>query len=337
MTHKFPALIVLTLAATALAQSTRPSDEPWRKPGPHQVQTMLVDWRDQARNRDIPAKVYYPKADKGPFPVVLFSHGLGGSRQAAAYLGQHWASHGYVSVHLQHPGSDNAVWQNQNQPMDQMRKAAGDPSNALNRPLDVSFAIDQLEKMNAGTSPLAGRLDMKKLGMAGHSFGAYTTMAIAGQVFVGIGGRQRNLADPRVKAAIPMSAPVPKNRDLDTVYGSIKIPILHMTGTLDDSPIGDTKAADRRLPFDHGKGPDRYLIIFQGGDHMIFSGRSGLRGNRAKDDVFHDLIRLSTTAFWDAYLKDDPAARTFLVDGLAAALGKDATLETARPSADGGR
>lgn len=337
MKHHLPLILFLAIVSTALAQTTRPSADRWKKPGPHPVATILLDWRDTARDRAVPAKIYYPRDAKGPLQIIIFSHGLGGSRQAAAYLGQHWASHGYVSVHLQHIGSDNAVWQNQQRPMDQMRKAAADPSNAISRPLDVSFAIDQLEKMNAADSALAGRLDMKKLGVAGHSFGAYTTMAVAGQVFVGIGARQRNLADARVKAAIPMSVPVPKARDLDTVYGSIKIPILHMTGTLDDSPIGDTKAADRRLPFDHGKGPDRYLVIFQGGDHMVFSGRSGLRGNRAKDDVFHDLIRISTTAFWDAYLNGDAAAKAFLADGWADALGKDATLEKAKPSPDGGR
>ena len=43
-------------------------------------------------------------------PLVVFSHGIGGSRRGYSYLGQHWASHGVASLHLQHIGSDRNVW-----------------------------------------------------------------------------------------------------------------------------------------------------------------------------------------------------------------------------------
>jgi len=94
-------------------------------------------------------KIYYPKSGKGPFPVIIFSHGLGGSREGYEYLGQAWAKHGYVSVHLQHLGSDDAVWRDAGlfDKMDAMRRSAFDPANAINRPRDVSFAIDELEKL----------------------------------------------------------------------------------------------------------------------------------------------------------------------------------------------
>ena len=115
-------------------------------------------------------------------------------------------------------------------------------------------------------------------------------------------GTAGNFADPRVKAAIPMSAPVPISRaDLDAVYANVKIPTFHMTGTKDDSPIGDTKAIDRRIPFDHIK-TNAYLITFTGGDHMVFSGRLDPRPG---DVEFQRLTRLASTAFWDANLKTD--------------------------------
>src|SRR6266853_1908326 len=56
---------------------------------------------DETRNRDIPLRVYLP-AHTTPEPVVLFSHGLGGSRGGSAYLGKHWAARGYVAVFIQH-------------------------------------------------------------------------------------------------------------------------------------------------------------------------------------------------------------------------------------------
>jgi predicted dienelactone hydrolase len=79
------------------------------KSGKYAVETISFDWHDKARDRDVPVKLHYPKTGAGPFPVIIFSHGLGGSRDGYEYLGRHWASHGYVSVHLQHKGSDTAV------------------------------------------------------------------------------------------------------------------------------------------------------------------------------------------------------------------------------------
>src|SRR5581483_4684895 len=74
------------------------------------VEAVRYDWVDAKRHRDVPVKIYYPKTGDGPFPVIVFSHGLGGSREGYEYLGNYWASHGYVSVHLQHLGSDDSVW-----------------------------------------------------------------------------------------------------------------------------------------------------------------------------------------------------------------------------------
>jgi predicted dienelactone hydrolase len=299
--------------------------------GPYPVETALYDWTDAARDRQVPVKIYYPATGEGPFPVIIFSHGLGGSREGYEYLGRHWASHGYVSVHVQHIGSDTGVWQGAERPMEAMRRAALDPRNALNRPKDVSFAIDQMQRMNREETPLKGRLDLERIGVGGHSFGAYTALAVAGQApALARAGAGLSQADPRVKAAIAMSAPVTPQQKarLDKVYGPIRIPCLHMTGTKDDSPISDTTAADRRLPFDHITGADQYLVIFNGGDHMVFSGRPRAMPGGENDALFRSLICACTTAFWDAYLKGDEQAKAWLTDGgINALLGANATFE----------
>src|SRR4051812_48908102 len=293
------------------------------------VEVIRYEWLDSKRNRKVPVKVYYPQS-AGKAPVIVFSHGLGGSREGYEYLGRYYASHGYVSVHLQHLGSDNAVWENA--PLDEvmanMRKAAAKIENAVNRPLDASFAIDQLEKLNREESPLKGRLDLDRIGMAGHSFGAYTTLAIAGEKMTAAGRGESSLRDPRIKAAIPMSAPVPlKQTRIESAFADIRIPCLHMTGTLDTSPIGETRAEDRRLPFDHSNGSDQYLLTFKDGDHMIFSGRGRGRGG-AQDALFQRYICVGSTAFWDAYLKGDAGAKTWLAqDGFKSALGEHGRFE----------
>jgi len=298
------------------------------KPGPFTVDVVAYDWVDKTRDREVPAKIYFPKTGRGPFPIIIFSHGLGGSRDGYEYLGRHWASHGYVSVHVQHQGSDTAVWKGQARPLEAMRNSLKDPQGAINRPLDVRFAIDQMEKMDREQGPFNGRLDLSRIGMAGHSFGAWTTLAVIGQALIGPGGRKSSLPDARVKAAVAMSAPAPRDKKtLDKTFAGIKTPCLHMTGTLDDSPIGDTKAKDRRVPFDHIRGADQYLVTFIGGDHAIFSGRGRLAGG-SKDAAFQALIRTATIVFWDAYLKGDRRAKALLVgEGLAKTLGDEATLE----------
>ena len=298
--------------------------------GPFEIGTVENEWLDQKRSRKVPVKTYFPKSGAGPFPVIIFSHGLGGTREGYEYLGRHWASHGYVSVHVQHIGSDSAVWSEGrlDQLMRNMEKAAASMENITNRPLDVSFAINQMEKLNREDSALKDRLDLSRVGVAGHSFGAFTTMAIAGEVFVAPGGRQITFTDPRVKAAIPMSTPVNRSwPGLNTGFEHINIPCLHMTGTRDASPIGRTLPEDRRVPYDLSKGADKFLVTFQGGDHMIFSGRGRMRGDE-KDELFQKYIRESSTAFWDGYLKGDRAAKKWLVDGgFKAVLGTDGEFE----------
>jgi dienelactone hydrolase len=312
--------VLCALTGSAAENSKRAS-------GSFIVETLDLEWRDTRREREVLAKLYFPKHATNPCPVIIFSHGLGGTRNNYEYLGQHWASHGYVVAHVQHHGSDDAAWRGATRPGESMR-AAMNAENAMNRPLDVSFVLDQLTDFNGQDGILRRRMDLKRVGVAGHSFGAFTTLAIAGQRF---GPGERSLADPRVKAAIAMSAPVPR-RALERNYAGITIPIFHLTGTRDESPLSDTSAKDRRVPFDSIQNAPQLLITFQDGDHMIFSGRSSALSAEKKSALL-DAIRESTTRFWDAWLRDDAAAKSWLTNGGAKqALGKLGVLEQKRPA-----
>ncbi len=297
-----------------------------------EVKILRDVWLDALRQRQIPVKIYYPAEKKEPAAVIVFSHGLGGSREGYEYLGRFWAENGLISVHLQHPGSDEEVWKGKKQPLAEMKKAAASGMNAVERARDVSFCLDRLEALNREEGPLKGLIDVDRVGMAGHSFGAHTTLLMAGQLMILPQGRELSFADERIKAAIPMSAPVPANRkNLDKVYSQVRIPCLHLTGTLDDSPIGETRAEDRRIPFDHINGSDQYLVIFNGGDHMIFSGRPRLAqsaGRGHKDLEFQEMIKELSLAFWRAYLFGDLEAEKWLKKGGAEKkLGKLASYE----------
>lgn len=298
------------------------------------VQELRLEWHDKSRDRTLPVKFYYPASPARPLPVIVWSHGLGGSRDTYEYLGRHWASKGYVSLHLQHPGSDAEILK-VGRPLQAMKKAAADPENARNRPLDVRFAVDRLP----GVTALQGRLDMKRLGIGGHSFGAWTTLAVAGEKFP----VRTDWADPRFRAALAMSAPIPRQRseaELKEAFGGITMPVFLMTGTRDETPFDPTGvgAAERRLPYDGMAGPGKLLLIFEGGDHMVFSGRVPAKGfdflrrgqrDEAADERRRKLILESSTAFWNAWLKEDAKARRWLLEGgFAQALGREGTFET---------
>lgn len=282
----------------------------------HEVGTLRETWHDAKRDRDVPVKVYYPK-DGRAHPVIIFSHGLGGSRDNYQYIGEWWAGCGYVVVHPQHAGSDDGVWRGV--PMAEragaMKRATRDPENSVNRTRDVSFVIDELtRRQGEDKSPLQGRMDLSRIGMSGHSYGGWTTMAVAGQSF---GLRDLSLADPRVKAAIQMSAPAPRlPGKLRDPFAHITIPVFHLTGTLDDSPIGEGKAEDRRKLFDGISTAPTGLLLFDGATHMTFSGRTKLGEEKtAADERFQRLIGEATTAFWDSWLRDDAGAKAWLTEG----------------------
>ena len=199
--------------------------------------TVNLDVRDESRSRTLPIKVYLPESQL-PAPVVLFSHGLGGSRENNPYLGNHWSGRGYVEVFIQHPGSDESVWRDAplRQRMTAMREAAN-LENTVLRLRDVPAVIDQLERWETEAgSPLKGRMNLKAIGMSGHSFGAVTTQGVSGQRAARGGA---SFTEARIKAALPMSPSAPALGDPKSAFGEVSIPWLLMTGTKDVAAVGN--------------------------------------------------------------------------------------------------
>ena len=267
--------------------------------------------RDPERDREIPIRIYLPETDQ-PAPVVLFSHGLGGSRRGCGYLGEQWAARGYVAVFLQHPGSDESVWKDEppRRRMKAMREAAS-LKNFLRRVRDVPAVLDRLETSNEEEGhPLAGRLDLEHVGMSGHSFGAVTTQAVSGQATPR--GRQR-FTDPRIDAALALSPSSPRRGDASTAFGSVSIPWMLMTGTKDTAAIGDQTVESRLAVFPSlPDSIDRYELVLHNAEHSAFSDRALPGDTEPRNPNHHRAIRALSTAFWDAYLKSDPAAKAWL-------------------------
>lgn len=303
-------------AAQAQAYDPLALPSPSAGAGPAPLDLTLHDAR---RNRDIPLRIYLPPADTdpgpGPAPVLLFSHGLGGSREGNPYLGRHWAARGYVVVFLQHAGSDEAVWKSVT-PAHRLQalQAAANLRNTLLRLQDVPAVIDQLGRWQqdgpAGPAPLAGRLDLARLGMSGHSFGAVTTQAVSGQR---LPSGASPFTDGRIRAALVLSpGPARAGADPGQVFGGVGIPWLLMTGTHDNAPVGDVDAASRLQVYPALPPGGKYELVLDGAEHDAFGDYPLRPGQRMRHPNHHRVILALSTAFWDAWLNGDGAARAWL-------------------------
>ncbi|MFK8114302.1 MAG: alpha/beta hydrolase family protein, partial [Rubripirellula sp.] len=113
--------------------------------------------------RNVPLRLYVPDSS-GPSPVLLLSHGLGGTREACTFLGKHWANRGYAVVAMQHAGSDFDVIRNAPRlKRFQVLKEAASAANAKARNEDVKATIDFLEQQNLSGGKYAERFDLTKI------------------------------------------------------------------------------------------------------------------------------------------------------------------------------
>ena len=280
-------------------------------------------WRDAARQRDLPYRLRVPPTSTAtstftPWPLLIYSHGLGGGRDGGSFWGEAWAAAGFAVLHLQHPGSDSNTLRTG---MAALRKAASGEQLAA-RVADVRFALDEVARLaQAGVAPWhALRLD--QVGLAGHSFGAHTTLALAGQRYPMSG----SLADARPRAFIAFSpaSPPAGGLSLQQAFGDITRPLLAVTGSLDGDPFGSYASGDSRAAVYDGLPPgQRGLLWLDGADHMSFGGGrpasvgAGTMVRRAavareRQAVHQALVAHVTTLWWQAQLLGDTAARAAL-------------------------
>lgn len=305
------AALLLGFGASAAADPVPLAYDPLRLPSEAPPLPIDLAVRDAKRARDLPLRVYLP-AGTAAAPVVLFSHGLGGSRENNPYLGKHWSARGYAVIFLQHPGSDEAVWRDA--PPGQRSRALRQAASVRNfrlRAEDVRTVIDQLEIWNkTRENPLFGRLDLGRLGMSGHSFGAITTQAVSGQSFpLGIGLRY---TDRRIRAALALSPSGPRQGDPATAFAKVESPWMVMTGTRDVASIGDIDVASRLEVFPALPPGGKYELVLEGAEHSAFNEHPLPYEREAQNPNHHRAILALSTAFWDAWLREDPAARAWL-------------------------
>jgi len=266
-----------------------------RGPFPAGVRTLaLTDSRRQ--NRPLPTEIWYPAADAyagqdtsaatrdtyelipgfppawqeavrdaaarpGRYPLVAFSHGYGGHRRQSTFLCTHLASQGYVVAAVDHTG--NTVFDIIQAVMTlHSTGQLPDPLSTLPefitaRPADMRFLIDHLL-----ASEFAVLIDSERIGMTGHSFGGWTTLAVAA-------------SEPRIRAAVPLApaggaSPLP----VDPLRNSLRfdwgrdVPTLLLAAERDSLlPLAGMHELFRKIP------GTKKMVVLTNADHMHFCDR----------------------------------------------------------------
>jgi predicted dienelactone hydrolase len=268
-------LAIAALAPPALADVSAPAVGSTAVAS-HQV--IDFDWTDTARSRAVPTRLYWPSnLDAGhAVPLVVFSHGIGGSRRGYSYLGRYLAEHGIACLHLQHVGSDRELWFGNPLGMVGRLWDAANEREVIDRVHDLGFALDQL----LDHSQLGRQIDRERIAAAGHSYGANTVMLASG-ARLQRGSRTIEPRDPRIKAALLISAP-PFYGEADPaqILAPMTLPSLHITATEDVIRIPGyySPASDRLAVFDATGSPAKALAVFEGGSHSMFTDRAGTGG-----------------------------------------------------------
>ncbi|MBD2560774.1 MULTISPECIES: alpha/beta hydrolase [Nostoc] len=256
------------------------------QPGSTQVKTLNLSLNDQKRGRKIPVDIYWSTTATANKPVIVFSHGFGSVRTDLRYLAEHLASHGYVVAALEHPGSNEA---NTNLAL-QGKTRVVKPQEFLNRPQDISFVLDELEKLNQTTNnPLAGKLATTNAMVVGYSFGGGTALTLAGAELQLERLKQRckknlvvlslaegmqciaqelpensyQLRDTRIKQAIALN-PTTSLIFGETGLTKVQVPTLVLAGSADKTTPALT---EQIVGFDKIPSP-KWLVGIVGGTHL---------------------------------------------------------------------
>ncbi|HTG28763.1 MAG TPA: hypothetical protein VK818_11125 [Methylomirabilota bacterium] len=270
---------------------------------------------DEKRNKDVRVRIFYPVI-AGKYPVVIFSHGAGGSDTCCESLTRHWATYGYITLQ---PTHDDSVVQRRNRGDENtqfpqaVREALKNPALWESRPRDISFLLDSLAGLQKRVAGLNGKIDASRIGVAGHSMGSYTAEAIGGALVDLPDRPAQNFSDPRAKAILCLSPHGPGQFGLTAhSFSNIALPFMGITGSLDNLvPLAN--AAWHKIPFERSQPGDKYEVFIQGAGHMSFITAETVNSARSSQAAaILGYTNSASLAFWDAYLKDDSAAKNFL-------------------------
>ncbi|WP_418006544.1 alpha/beta hydrolase family protein [Nostoc piscinale] len=313
-----------------------------QKPGSLKSQKYTLNYFDSARNRTLLTNIYLPNL-LTPAPVIVISHGLGTDSSNFQYLATHLASYGFAVVVPNHPGSDPKQLRSQ---LPEQATQLVTADEFQNRPLDIKYILNQLEKSDKSDARFKGKLNLQQVGVIGHSLGGYTALALAGakinftqlkQDCTTEALRQTwnmsllfqcralelpnqsvndNLQDNRVKAAIAIN-PITSSIFGKTGLSQIKTPVMIVASS------NDTVAPalfEQILPFSWLTNSQKYLVTLIGGTHFstIGDGNPASGQIALPTDVVGDVLQARryinafSVPFFQTYIAKKPHYISYL-------------------------
>jgi predicted dienelactone hydrolase len=312
--------------------------------------------RDYDRDRVIPVELYWSRRTKGP--LIVISHGFGADRRFLGYLAHHLASYGFTVAALEHPGSNVARLAELTSSATQTGKLGEilPATEFIDRPTDVSFLLDQLERINRYSLTMRGRFNTKQVTVIGHSLGGYTAFALAGARLNPVGikaycaglgatglspadwlectaadlpNQQPDLKDPRIAQIVAFNPVMGHLFDAQSL-AQIKVPTLVLAGT-DDAII--PAVSQQLLPF-NSLTTQKYLLTAIGGTHLSVGDPSNLNyaltqtffvRERRNDETeqFRQLVQGVTLAFVKQLTPEAKLYQPFLTSAYAQSFSTD--------------
>lgn len=279
---------------------------------------------DQKRDRQLPLKIYYPQTP-GLFPVIIFSHGAGGSKEAFTSLSTFLANCGYICIHPTHYGHNVNILHESG--MQEVKKYVYDPKVWQVRPLDVAFIIDSFAQLQQQIPALKGKMDSSRLGISGHSFGAYVTMLLAGATVDTPWAQNVSYREVPATAFLAISPQGTGQFGLNTrSWQGVNSPVLTISGSKDQG-WENQPPAWRLEAFCHLPPNDKYHLLIAGANHFSYGDRQDTdlifrrmsdrdaspQLNLIRQKRANSYVQNISIAFWDAYLKQVSNAQEFLL------------------------
>ncbi len=303
---------ILFLAATLFATSA--GAEAYKPDaGPYEV-AIAEGVTLPAEGRDLTVRVAYPDGG-GPFPVVVLSHGGGCYGGSYSLVGDHWASHGYVVIQPTHPDSASVGFDMATVEPRQMEGII------RQRVADMSITLDHLGALEGAVLNLKGKIDGDRAIAAGHSMGGATALLATGLSLENPFSRQRIESDEsRYDALLLLSEPGGNPTLPDEPWRYISVPTFIYTGT--DDYGSESRGENSRIPFQYNivdelpaSSPAKHYLWIEDINHYLSGGWCRVERSPDYDAEAADILKGVSTAFLDAYAKDDAAAMAFISSG----------------------
>jgi predicted dienelactone hydrolase len=308
-----------------------------------------INLHDAVRDKDLPVRVHFPAVQgKNLLPIIVFSHGMGGSRDVAPELMEYWAGHGFAVFCPTHEDSTKLRRKDGQSldPQEMLLEFGMDDDKRVSRVEDDLLILDSLAEIEHQVPELAGRLDALHVGIGGHSAGAMTAMLLAGaKNDLPSGEKQHSFREPRFTCALVLSGQgVGQAGFKQSSWAGISIPMMVMSGS-EDYAITKTDPQRRCDPYTFAPAGGKYLLYFDGAVHSSFVGGAAelQRAAQSKDGLSRhqqaalkfkgetldtilatdqvavfDAVERASLGFWEAYLKGDKQAQAWLDSGAPA-------------------